>query len=137
MNLTKEFPRSPRERMAGLAHIPRMIDKARAAGSNQLGEYIFPCPLDNILLEFLGVKPEVFQQKACDESEELFTDWIGDRCQNRTLKEKEEINAEILNNAPNTPEKREAYQKILSRVDASRKDITTWVELIDLEEGRL
>jgi hypothetical protein len=36
-DLTKTFPRSPNEKMAGLVHLPRMLDKARAKEKGLLG----------------------------------------------------------------------------------------------------
>jgi len=78
MNLTQEFPRSPKEQMAGLVHIPRMKDKARAARDNTLGEYIYPCPLDEIMLEFLDVDSETFQHRACDDTEETLAAWVAE-----------------------------------------------------------
>ena len=39
LDLTKTFPRSPREKIAGLAHLPRMIDKARALENGSITEY--------------------------------------------------------------------------------------------------
>ena len=53
MDLTQSFPRSPKMKMSGLVMVPRMIDKARAYNAEALGEYIFPCPLDKIILKFL------------------------------------------------------------------------------------
>ena len=44
--------------------LPRMIDKARAYNSKTLGEYIFPCPLDKIILEFLNTDYEEIIQLA-------------------------------------------------------------------------
>jgi hypothetical protein len=58
MNLNETFPRSPRDKMNGLVFLPRMIDKARAFKQNSLGEYIFPCPLDKKILEFLKIDVE-------------------------------------------------------------------------------
>ena len=55
MDLTKSFPRNPKIKMGGLVMVPRMIDKARAYNAKTLGEYIFPCPLDKIVLEFLDI----------------------------------------------------------------------------------
>ena len=58
MNLSHTFPRSPRDKLNGLVHLPRMIDKALASKQNTLGEYIFPCPLDKIILNFLQIDAE-------------------------------------------------------------------------------
>lgn len=137
MNLTQEFPRSPREKIADLAHLPRMIDKARAARQNTLGEYIYPCPMDEIMLEFLGVDADTFQEKACHDTEEALSAWIASQCQNRSLGDKDAVNNKILKSQPDNPEKRETFEEIRKGLDPSRTDITTWVDLIDLEEGRL
>lgn len=137
MNLTQESPRSPRETMAGLAHIPRMADKARAARQNTLGEYIYPCPLDQIMLEFLKVDAEAFQQKVDNESEEALSTWVASQCQNRSLGDKDAVNNKILKGQPDNPEKWETFLEIRNRIDPSRTNIITWVDLIDLEEGRL
>lgn len=123
--------------MADLVHIPRMIDKARAARQNSLGEYIYPCPMDKMMLEFLKVNSETFQEKACNDTEKNLSNWITLQCQDRSSGDKDAINNKILKAQPDNPEKREFFNEILNEVDPTRKDITTWVELIDLEEGRL
>jgi len=137
MNLAQESPRSPREKLADLAHIPRMIDKARAAKQNTLGEYIYPCPLDQIMLEFLGIDSNTFQEKACNNTEETLSDWVALQCQNRSLGDKDAVNNKILKGQPDSPEKWESLHETHNRIDPTRTDLTTWVDLIDLDEGRL
>ena len=137
MNLTEESPRSPREKIADLVHVPRMIDKARADRQNTLGEYIYPCPMDKMMLEFLKVDSDSFQEKACNDTEENLLSWINLRCQNRSAGDKEAINNKILKAHPDNPEKQEYFNELLNSIDPSRTDITTWADLIDLEEGRL
>ena len=137
MDLTQEFPRSPKEKIAGLNHIPRMIDKARADQQNALGEYIYPCPMDKIMLEFLNVDSNTFQKKACGTTEKDLLDWITLQCQNRSCEDQETANLKILKTQPDSPEKWQTFHKIRDGVDPSRTDITTWADLIDLEEGRL
>lgn len=137
MNLTQESPRSPREKIADLAHLPRMIDKARAAQQNTLGEYIYPCPLDKIMLEFLGVGPDTFQKKACNDTEEALSAWVISQCQSYSLGDKDAVNNKILKSQPDSPEKWKTFHEIRNGLNPSKTDITTWVDLIDLEEGRL
>ena len=137
MDLTQESPRSPREKIDDLAHLPRMIDKARAAQQNTLGEYIYPCPLDKIMLEFLEVDSDTFQKKACNDTEEALSGWIKVQCQNHSLGDKDAVNNKILKSQPDSLEKWETFHEIRDGLDPSRTDITTWVDLIDLEEGRL
>lgn len=137
MNLTQEFPRSPKEKIADLVHLPRMIDKARAARHNTLGEYIYPCPMDQIMLEFLGMDPDAFQEKACTETDEALSLWIETQSHSRSPEDKNAANQKIMKSQPDSPEKWQKFHDILKGIDSSRSDITTWADLIDLEEGRL
>src|SRR5258707_14532349 len=54
-DLTHEFPRSPRETLAGYVLAARVLDKCRAAIAGTLGEYHFDCPLDRFFFEFAGI----------------------------------------------------------------------------------
>ena len=55
MNLTKEYPRSPYEKVGGYAMLGRTIDKACAKLESASGEYMYDCPLDQLLFEFLAI----------------------------------------------------------------------------------
>src|SRR5579862_1467732 len=60
MDLTKEYPRSPRQRLAGLSMLARTIDKARAKQAGTLGDYIFDCPMDRRLFAALRTDGDEF-----------------------------------------------------------------------------
>ena len=137
MDLTQTFPRSPKDKALGLVHIPRMIDKSKAYQAQKLGEYIFPCPLDEIILNFLKIDSEAFAEEAHNREETSFFIWIEKSCLSRNIKEKEALNLEILQKKPATEEKRRKFVELRDKVDPSRTDINTWVDLIDLEENRL
>ncbi len=137
MDLTKNFPRSPNEKAFGLVHIPRMIDKAKAVRVQKIGEYIFPCPLDKMILEFLEIDSEAFVQEATSREEADFLTWLEGSRLSRSIKEKEALNLEILEKKPDTEEKRKKFVELRNKVDSSRTEIKTWVGLIDLEEDRL
>src|SRR5207245_6686920 len=57
-DLTHEFPRSPRETLAGYVLAARMLDKCRAAIAGTMGEYHFDCPLGRFFFEFAGIIAE-------------------------------------------------------------------------------
>tara|TARA_Y100000588_G_C13765300_1_gene715785 strand:- start:179 stop:586 length:408 start_codon:yes stop_codon:yes gene_type:complete len=135
MDLTKTYPRSPKETLAGLVHIPRMIDKARACSQDSLGQYIFPCPLDKMVLEFLNIEVEEFLEQASSEIRMRL--WLLGRCSGKSSEQKQSLNQRILNKKPDTIEKKKKFTELIDRVNPARKDIITWVDLIDLEEGRL
>lgn len=49
-----------RFKLAGYAHLARMIDKCRAVLAGTEGEYIYPCPMDERLMEFAGITSDQF-----------------------------------------------------------------------------
>ena len=122
--------------MAGLVHIPRMIDKVIASNQNALGEYIFPCPLDNIMLEFLNIGEKEFASRVDSALESEIEAWISDKCRYLSEFEKNAVNEKILNKKPKTNEKCLKFVKLRDRINPARIDVQTWVDLIDLEEGR-
>lgn len=63
-DLTKEFPRSPRELLAGYVIAARALDKCRAVLAGTAGEYHSGCPLDLMFLEFAGIAYDAFRDFA-------------------------------------------------------------------------
>ena len=59
-DLTQHPPRSPRARLGGYVHLPRLLDKARAFAAGKVGEYVYPCPLDKRFFGFTGIDPDAF-----------------------------------------------------------------------------
>src|SRR5712671_8229433 len=51
----KEFPRSPRETLAGYVLAARAVDKCRAVIAGSQGEYHSNCPLDQRWLKFAEI----------------------------------------------------------------------------------
>ena len=136
-DLTKTFPRSPRVKMAGLAHVARMTDKARALKMGTQGEYKYPCPLDEMVLEFIGVESGKFMEQATTLEDHKVSDWVESLCHERNPEAKETFNANFLKRAPDSEKAQDTFSKIRDKIDPSRTDVETWVDLIDLEEGRL
>lgn len=65
MDLSREEPRPMDASAGGYPWLPRMIDKARASRAGTLGSYYrFPCPIDSVCLERLGLSPEAFVDLA-------------------------------------------------------------------------
>jgi hypothetical protein len=61
MDLSKQAPHSPRERIGGFAIACRAVDKCRASQAGTPGEYHYDCPLDNQLFSFKGITGDQFQ----------------------------------------------------------------------------
>ena len=137
MDLSKAFPRSPKQEMAGLVHLPRIIDKGRAYKENKLADYIFPCPLDKIILNFLKVDTEVFANMTRDKKDAEINDWAKEQTKSKSQSDFDFINKQILERRPDSEDRLDYFNDLRNKIDPSRTDIDTWADLIDLEEGRL
>ena len=136
MDLSKVFPRSPKQKMAGLVHLGRMIDKARAYKEKKLADYIYPCPLDNIILNFLCIEADTFANITVEKKEEEISNWVKGLIKSKTPNDLVLINKIILEKKPDSEDRLQYYNKTRDKIDPSRSDVTTWVDLMDLEEGR-
>ena len=137
MDLRKEFPRSMRATAGGYAHLARMIDKCRAVLAGTQGEYIYPCPLDRRLLDFVGLTSDQFTAAVrSHQSDEGVVAWFREVATPRSTGELEKWNKELLASGPSSPESAERFRRDRDAVDPSRTDIAAWADLQDLEEGR-
>jgi len=136
MDLSKVFPRSPKQKIAGLVHLGRMIDKARAYKEKRLADYIYPCPLDNIILNFLCIEADTFANITVEKKEEEISNWVKELIKSKTPSDLVLINKIILEKKPDSEDRLQYYNKTRDKIDPSRSDVTTWADLMDLEEGR-
>jgi hypothetical protein len=60
-DLTKEPPRSPNTMVGGYVILGRHLDKCRALLGDNIGEYHFDCPLDNMLFGWKRIMGERLQ----------------------------------------------------------------------------
>lgn len=74
-DLRHEKPAAMNAKLAGYPWLPRMIDKARAAHAQMLGDYYrYPCPIDATCLRLLQIDADTFRQVATTTSDEDFID---------------------------------------------------------------
>lgn len=111
LDLAKQAPHSPRNRIGGFVIASRAVDKCRASLAKEMGEYHYDCPLDNVLFTFKGITGEQFKTvvQASKTYEEVGT-WL---LANGTPKTKAEIKTwsdEVEANSPmKTTEKRDSF----------------------------
>lgn len=134
-DLEAQNPRGPKEAWVGVVWLPRMADKARAAKAGTLGEFMYPCPMDKIMLQFLKLEANEFSDLANRQSDEHLARWIEDHLKGTPPEEIETANKALLSKQPDTPEKWAKFEKTRDELAPDRKDINTWAALIDLEEG--
>lgn len=137
MDLREQFPRSVREKLAGYVHLARMIDKCRATIAGTQGDYIYPCPLDKRLLEFAGITAEQFTEAVRGQLDQSIAEWFRRTTTPRSADEIEQWNTLMLSVGPDTEDKWAYFKKQRDAIDPSRTDITSWADLLDLDEKRL
>ncbi|MCW5798716.1 MAG: DUF5069 domain-containing protein [Nitrospira sp.] len=124
-------------RLGGYVHLARMIDKCRAVLAGTEGEYIYPCPMDERLLDYAGITAEQFTAAVkAHPTDEGVAEWLGRTATPHATAELEEWNRKLLERGPSSPESAAKFAKYRDAVDPSRTDITAWSDLQDLEEGR-
>ncbi|HSB43955.1 MAG TPA: DUF5069 domain-containing protein [Nitrospira sp.] len=137
MDLRKNFPRSMRIKLAGYVHLARMIDKCRAVLAGTEGEYIYPCPMDERLMDYAGITAEQFTATVrAIPTDEGVTAWFQQAAKPHSPAELEAWNQKLLLRGPSSPESLERFKKYRDAVDPTRTDLTAWSDLQDLEEGR-
>lgn len=136
MDLTKEFPRSVREKVLGTVQVARTIDKGKAAARGNLGEYNYDCPMDNALFAFLGIDGaellDVIKNAKNDEEIEAYVKTFVDK---KTPAEIENWNHEWVTRKPEG-EGLKYFMSLRDQVAPDRKDVTSWADLLDLDEKR-
>ena len=136
MDLTKDYPRSVSAKWQGIVQLGRAIDKGKATAHGNVGEYHYSCPMDQHVFEFLGIDGEklleVIRNAKSDADIEAYTRPFV------AAKPAEEItrfNREWLTHEP-TGESREYFLKLRDQVAPDRTDVTSWPDLLDLDEKR-
>jgi hypothetical protein len=137
MDLQTSFPRSMRVKLEGYVHLARMIDKCRAVLAGTEGEYIYPCPMDDRLMEFTGITASQFTATVkANPSDEAVATWFTQTAKAHPPAELEAWNRMMLNRGPSSPQSMVKFKKYRDAIDPSRTDLTAWSDLQDLEEGR-
>lgn len=136
MDLTKTYPRSVREKILGLVQLPRAIDKGKAKAHGNLGEYAYDCPMDQAVFTFLDMNGDellsVIKNAKSDAEIEAYAKQFIDE---KSPEEIERWNHEWLTRKPEGSSL-EYFLKLRSEVAPDRTDVTSWADLLDLDEKR-
>jgi hypothetical protein len=139
-DLTREAPRSPRQRLGGYVIMARMIDKGRATINGTAGEYHFDCPVDNMLFGFKGVKgDEVRQLLASGASDDEILKWFNAHGTQKTDAEIKAWSAGTEAGRPyDNPEKREWFVGECKKVglDPAKSTLFDYLDADDKQSFR-
>jgi len=135
-DLTRHPPRSPRVRLGGYVILPRILDKCRANLVKKNGDYSFNCPLDQYFLKFAGVNPTALRRQLARGlgDGEILT-WIQKNQKHHRSGQEIEAWSDFMNRrAPSSIDQRERMNTYQKTANADRDDITTWFDVLDLDD---
>lgn len=138
MDLTKTYPASVREEMLGIVQLKRTIDKGKALAAGTIGEYVYDCPMDKHLFEFLDLDGDTLLDviKSASNDAEI-AEFVAPYVHAKDDAEIEAFNRDWLKHGPEKGSQAEGYfLKLRSEVAPDRTDVTAWADLLDLDEKR-
>jgi hypothetical protein len=137
--MQKLLPRSPYQRLGGYVHLPRLIDKAKLHRKGLLNGYNYKTVgFDKHLLAFLKLDPDAFEEAAnrLDDDEKILG-WIRENGVEHSPEEIEHWNEQMISRHPDNAVKKARFLHFLKESGgAGRKDIRTYFDLIEFDEGR-
>jgi hypothetical protein len=140
LDLTRQFPRSPRKTLAGCVVAARMLDKCRAVIAGTNGDYHFDCPLDNTFLEFTGIRADAFRNfVAAGADDTAVAAWINENARPHTRREiigwNNSMRDRRISEMP--IELQEFLESYIPEHIPPGKIVRVWFDVYDFEEGRL
>ncbi|MBS0171599.1 MAG: DUF5069 domain-containing protein [Nitrospira sp.] len=140
------YPRSPKVLLGGIAHLGRLIDKIKLRHAGQIQDYNYlTVGFDKYLIDFLQIDPKAFEQQVlADGNDDELLAWV--KANGRTLSDQEvaQWSQGLLTSAPKDDATRQRYQGRLQEIAMKRgvpvtslPPASTWVEAIELDEGRM
>ena len=140
------YPRSPKALLGGIAHLGRFIDKIRLRNEGKIQEYNYiTVGFDKYLVDFLQIDPKAFEQRvvAGGADEDLLA-WVKANSRKPSDQEIAQWSEGLLSSGPKDDAARQRFQGRLQEVAMKRAvpvsslpPVSTWADVIELDEGRL
>ena len=137
--MQKLLPRSPYQRLGGYVHLPRLIDKAKLHRKGLLNGYNYKTVgFDKHLLAFLEIDGAAFEEAANRlKDDDKILGWIEENGAKHSPEEIEHWNEQMISRYPDTAVKKARFLHVLKEAGGEgRKDIRTYFDLIEFDEGR-
>ena len=140
------YPCSPKVLLGGIAHLGRFIDKVRLRHAGKIQDYNYiTVGFDKYLIDFLQIDPKAFEQQVrAGESDEKLLAWAKANGRKHSDQEIAEWSKGILTGGPKDEAAKQRYQGRLQDIATKRgvpvtalPPATTWVDAIELDDGRM
>ncbi len=140
MDLTKMAPRSPNDRLGGIAMLPRTIDKARAKLAGTIGEYVYGTKsgFDTTLLEFLGVSESDFLNAVrTSPDDDAVLNWLHAHGRKHSAGEIEAFTTNFCNDGDDDADRARFAERKAKLAPEIQPKVKGWADLLDAAEGRI
>ncbi|MFD2257791.1 DUF5069 domain-containing protein [Luteolibacter algae] len=141
LDLTTEFPRSPRDTsIAGYCIAARALDKCRAVLNNTAGEYHSGCPLDLVWLDFVGIKFKAFRKFVSSGADDAaVSEWIKENAKQKSRSEVIKWNNKMRDKriSKMSPDLQEFLEDYIPANLPADKIVRVWFDVYDIEEKRI
>ncbi len=141
LDLTKEFPRSPRDiSIAGYVVAARCLDKCRAVLNGTAGEYHSGCPLDEIWLDFAGIKYKAFRKFVSTGADDAaVSEWVASKAKQKKRSEVIAWNNKMRDKqiSKMTSKLQEFLEDYIPANLPKEKPVYVWFDVYDIEEKRI
>ena len=136
-DLTQRPPRSVRSRLGGYALLPRMLDKGRATIAGTNGEFHYDCPLDQRIIDFLGIDPAALREElATGKGDGEILEWINAHAKHKRQPwEIQQWSDYMETRGPDSDAETLAFfAEIVGKFSKTREDIKAWADVLDLDD---
>ena len=140
------YPRSPKVLLGGIAHLRRLIDKIRLRHAGLIQDYNYiTVGFDKALIEFLQIDSKAFEQRvlAGGTDEELLA-WVTANSRKPSDQEIAQWSQGLLSSGPKDDAARQRFQGRLHDIATKRgvpvaalPPVSTWADVIEIDEGRM
>jgi hypothetical protein len=141
LDLTKEFPRSPRDiSIAGYVVAARCVDKCRAVLAETAGEYHSGCPLDEVWLDFVGIKYKAFKKfVATGADDAAISEWVATKAKQKNSREVIAWNNKMRDKqiSKMSIKLQEFLEEYIPQNIPENKKVYVWFDVYDIEEKRI
>jgi hypothetical protein len=135
-DLTQHPPRSPRVRLGGYVHLPRLLDKARAFAAGKNGEYNFNCGLDQRFLGFVGIDAGAFLAAVkTGKGDVAMLAWVNEHARPQRLAWEIQAWSRWLENlGPGDAKRHAGFAEDIGALSPGNEDIRTNFDRLDLDD---
>ncbi|MBD0316289.1 MAG: DUF5069 domain-containing protein, partial [Nitrospiraceae bacterium] len=128
------------------AHLGRFIDKIRLRNAGHIQDYNYmTVGFDKYLVDFLKIDPKAFEQRVlAGGSDEELLDWVHTHGSKPSDQEIAQWSQGLLSSGPKDEAARQRFQGRLQDIARKRgvpldslPPVSTWADVIELDEGRL